>query len=90
MNLHKNFFGACRGVETFAKIVFNESITDNEIKDCTDLGKICGIELILQPEMLHDKPVVTSEFAQNILEKFSYKYPNVRLIPQVHKFLNVR
>ena len=88
--LHNKFFEACSGIETFAKIVFNKSITDSEISDCVDLGKKYGTELILQPEMIDNKPTVDSEFAQYILDKFLMQYDKVRLIPQVHKFLNVR
>lgn len=87
---HDKFFDNCRGVETFAKIVFNSKITQDEINSCCELGKKYNIELILQPEMIGDKMSVTSEFASYILDKFLEKYENVRLIPQVHKFLDVR
>ena len=87
---HDKFFENCRGVETFAKIVFNSKITEDEIKSCCELGKKYNIELILQPEMIGDKMSVTSQFASQILDKFIQKYENARLIPQVHKFLNVR
>ena len=118
--LHDKFFEVCRGVETFAKIVFNENITDSEISRCCYLGKKYDIELILQPEMIaghcedeqsenvsissnnnvittshfsnahRNDMSVTSEFAAKILDKFLKEYKRVRLIPQVHKFLNVR
>lgn len=87
---HDKFFEACRGVETFAKIVFNDKITDDEITKCCELGGKYEIELILQPEMVADGMSVTSEFCAQILDKFLTKYEKVRLIPQVHKFLNVR
>ncbi len=87
---HDKFFENCRGIETFAKIVFNSKITVDEIKSCCELGKKYNIELILQPEMNGDKMSVTSQFASQILDKFIQKYENARLIPQVHKFLNVR
>ena len=88
--LHDKFFETCRGVETFAKIVFNENITDEEIEQCCKLGQKYNLQLILQPEMQKEKLSVTSKFSSQILDKFLQNYPNVRLIPQVHKFLNVR
>ena len=88
---HRNFLANCNGVETFAKIVFDENITKEEISQATDLGKEFGIELVLQPEMgANNQMTVTSEFCNEILDKFADFYPNVRLIPQVHKFIDVR
>ena len=87
---HDKFFEACKGVETFEKIVFNDKITDEEIEKCCELGKKHAIELILQPEMGAENMLVSSEFCSEILDKFLEKYENVRLIPQVHKFLDVR
>ena len=96
---HDKFFEACRGVETFAKIVFNEKITDEEIEKCCELGKKYNLELILQPEMHVDildnsgsclTNMTDTEFCVKTLDKFLEKYENVRLIPQVHKFLEVR
>ena len=145
---HDKFFEACQGVETFAKIVFNQNITDEEIFKCTELGKKYGIELILQPETLsedrmsgcmdvwqfNNSCVGENENNHGILlnflfgteleykdlkgntnntfktwkvenswgckegyngyfimeDKFLKNYAKVRLIPQVHKFLNVR
>ena len=87
---HDKFFANCNGVETFAKIVFNKNIKDEEIEICCDLGSRHGVELILQPEMQNDLMIVTPEFAEEILDKFLQHYSNVRLIPQVHKFLNLK
>ena len=71
---HDKFFDNCRGVETFAKIVFNSKIAEDEINSCCELGKKYNIELILQPEMIGDKMSVTSKFASYILDKFLEKY----------------
>ena len=87
---HDKFFEACTGVETFAKIVFNDRISDEEILNCCALGKKYNIELILQPEMIGDEMAVSSEFSSFVLDKFIEQYEKVRLIPQVHKFLNLR
>ena len=88
--LHDKFLSNCAGIYTFAKIVFDQNITNKEIFTCADLGKKYGIELILQPKMNGTKMSVDNDFCQNILNKFLSLYPNTRLIPQVHKFLNVR
>ena len=88
--LHDKFFEACNGVETFAKVVFNDRITEEEITQCCKLAKKYGFELILQPEMIDGKMSVSSELASNILDKFLKLYSKVRLIPQVHKFIQVR
>ena len=40
--------------------------------------------------MKDNKMVVSSDFSSEILDKFLEKYHKVRLIPQVHKFLDVR
>lgn len=88
--LHEKFFEKCTKINTFAKIVFDENITDKEINNCVKLGQNYEIELVLQPKMIGDKMSVTSDFCNELLEKFTSKYKNCRLIPQVHKFLNVR
>ena len=90
MSLHEKFFENCKGVETFAKIVFDNNITDGEITKCCELAQKYNLPLILQPKMVGNKMSVSSEFCSKILDKFLEQYHNVRLIPQVHKFLNVR
>lgn len=87
--LHQKFFDNCKGTTTFAKVVFDENITQEEINICCEMGAKNDIELILQPKMSGDKMSVSSDFCVDILEKFTQKYPKVRLIPQVHKFLDV-
>ena len=90
LKFHEKFFANCAGVETFAKVVFNEKIRENEITASCELGKKYNIPVILQPEMIEDKMSVSSEFCANVLDKFLNNYDNARLIPQVHKFLNLR
>ena len=88
--LHEKFFENCNGVETFAKIVFDSNITDDEISKCCSLALKYNIPLVLQPKMVDNKMSVSPEFCEEVLDKFTLKYNNVRLIPQVHKFLNIR
>lgn len=89
-DLHRKFFEKCNGIETFAKIVFDKNITEEEIITCSNIGKEYNIELVLQPKMVEDKMTVNSEFCTAILDKFTQKYKNTRLIPQVHKFIDVQ
>ena len=89
MKFHEKFFEIANKKECFAKVVFNKNITDEEIDNCCSIAAKYGIELILQPEM-RENTIIDIEFAQNVLDKFLMKYQKVRLIPQVHKFLNIR
>jgi organic radical activating enzyme len=91
-DLHREFFEVCENFDRkniFAKIVFDENITDEEIQKCAKLGQDYNIELILQPKMIEDKMAVSTEFILQTFEKFAKLYKNIRLIPQVHKFLDV-
>lgn len=87
--LHKKFFEKCSGVETFAKIVFDDKITESEINSCINLAQKFNLPLVLQPKMLSAEISVSGRFCSEILDKFISQYPNTRLIPQVHKFLGV-
>lgn len=81
-----DFIEVAKQKEVFAKVVFDENISNSEITEVTTLAKKYGILLILQPKM----PISSTLNIDVIFEKFYSKYKNVRLIPQVHKFLNVR
>lgn len=86
---HDEFFAACAGKDLFAKIVFDSSITDEEISTTAELAKKYGLELVLSPMMLGNKMSVTSEFISAVLDKYLKHYDRVRVIPQVHKFIGV-
>lgn len=86
---HNLFFEtACKKI-LFAKAVFDNNITDDEIKNMCELCKKYNIELILQPMMRGKCPVADSAFMEKILDKSLNLYHRVRLIPQVHKFIDV-
>ncbi len=89
-DLHEKFFEIVKNKTLFAKVVFNSSITEEEILKTTELAKKYNVELILQPQMLKDKLAVSSDSIEKIFAKFLKLYKNVRLIPQVHKFINVQ
>ena len=75
--------------EIFLKIVFDQNIREEEIKISVDLAKKYEIPIILQPLMLKDKIKPSPSDTIRIFESFLNQYKNVRLIPQVHKFLQV-
>lgn len=80
------FLNVATKKETFVKVVFDEKIEELEIEKVLGLVKKYDVLLVLQPKM----PMNFSFDYHLIYEKFYEKYKNVRLIPQVHKFLEVR
>ncbi len=76
--------------DAFAKVVFDDKITDFEIHKISHLCKKFCIELILQPMMRGKCPGVDSKFMQEVLDKCLKIHPNTRLIPQVHKFIDAQ
>lgn len=89
--IHDEFFKTAKkyNKEIFAKIVFDENILDDEIAHCLKLAEKYNLPLILQPKTLEGKIPVEPETILEIFNKFLDNYPNVRVIPQVHKFLGV-
>ena len=88
--MHERFLEKTEGIYTFAKIVFDENITQYEIEKSAQIAKKFDIEITLQPKMSDNKMSVSSDFCNKILDKYLSIYKKVRLIPQVHKFINVR
>ena len=70
----------------FIKIVFDENITEEEIENCVKIAKKNNTQIILQPKM----PLAHNFEPEKIFNKFYKKYEFTRLIPQTHKFLNIR
>ena len=89
-NEHDRFFEIASKKILFAKVVFGKNVTDEELLHACELCKKYNIELILQPKMNGIKPDVNSDFMENVLNKTLKYYKKVRLIPQVHKFINVQ
>lgn len=82
---NEEFLKIAQKKETFIKAVFDENISDDEIEKVTYLAKKYNTLLILQPKM----PINKGLDLDNIYNKFYKKYKNIRLIPQVHKYLNL-
>lgn len=79
-----NFLKIASKKEAFIKVVFNGKIEEDEIFNVVQLAKKYGSTVILQPEMpIKDNNIIKT------FDKFYEKYKNIRLIPQVHKFLGV-
>ena len=76
--------------EIFAKIVFDEKIREFEINECTRLAKKYNLPLILQPRMEGNRITVSTDFIEHIVKAFTSRYPDTRLIGQVHKFFDIR
>lgn len=84
-SVNDEFLLVARDKHVFAKVVFDENITDKEILKLANLGLKHGVEIILQPKM----PISKNLDMTGIFQKLYSKYQRVRLIPQMHKFLNL-
>ena len=82
---NEKFLDIASKKEVFIKIVFDKNIKDEEIIKTTSIIKKHDSLIILQPKMPMDKDMDI----EKIFNKFYKHYKNIRLIPQVHKFLNL-
>ena len=87
---HKKFIEIAKVKELFLKVVFDENITEEEISSTIKIAKENNLEIILQPKMNGNDLKLTEQGISNIYKKFVKEYTKIRLIPQVHKFLNIR
>ena len=76
--------------DTFAKLVFDDSVEDFELNECLNLAKKYNIPVILQPKMEGNTIKVSHEKILITFNCFSKNYHNTRLIGQVHKFFDIR
>ena len=89
-DVHDEFFKLASEKVLFAKMVFGKTLSDFEIEKACELCKKYNIELVLQPKMLEKIPEVSSTEMESVLDKCLKLYKKTRLIPQVHKFLDVQ
>lgn len=87
---HKKFINIAKEKELFLKVVFDEKITNEEVEKTIELAKNDNLIIILQPKMEGNDLNIKTSLINEIYYTFISKYPNIRLIPQVHKFLDVR
>lgn len=88
---HEKFIKIAKAAskEIYLKVVFDENISDNEILKTASLAKENNLLLVLQPKMDGEILNLSPDFIYKTYYKFLKNYKNVRLIPQVHKFLNL-
>lgn len=86
---HDKFFEIASQKYLYIKVVFDKNITDSEINEICKLAGKYDVELVLQPMMLGKAPSVSSDFMEEVLDKCLQRYRKTRLIPQVHKFIDV-
>ncbi len=76
--------------EIFFKIVFDENITEKEIINCINIAEKYNNLIVLQPKMNGNNMGLSSYNIKRTFNIFINNYKNTRLIPQVHKFINVQ
>lgn len=78
-------------IQVFAKLIFNDHITQAEIEAVKSILTQSDVPILLQPETsLTDKRVhVSIPSMFRVYDALSVSHKNVRLIPQTHKMLNV-
>lgn len=88
-DVHRRFIDAVDASKIYAKIVFDEKITADEINELRSLMKdYPKIEFIFQPVSPLQKRDMKKIF--DIFDGFAREFASqARLIPQVHKFLSV-
>ena len=88
---HDEFLQIARTKDLFVKVVVSNATTREEVLQAADLVKrhAPDVPFILQPNFFDMKEGVVAkcqEFQNDCLKRL----PNVRIIPQIHKFLKVR
>ena len=86
---HDKFFEIASQKYLYIKVVFDKNITNSEINEICKLAGKYDVELVLQPMMLGKTPSISSDFMEEVLDKCLQRYRKTRLIPQVHKFIDV-
>ena len=91
-DIHEKFINIAitHNKEIFLKAIFDENITNEEIDSTALLAEKYHLMLILQPKMNGEILKLSTKEITYIFNRFNEKYNNVRLIPQVHKFINVQ
>jgi 7-carboxy-7-deazaguanine synthase len=91
---HRQFLQLALQRQVFLKLVFNNTITAEEIEATGQLAELAPhVPLILQPEtsLTHSPQVHVSESTLfTVAEALRQRFTDVRVIPQTHKMLMLR
>ena len=85
-DINEKFLDIAYKKDVFLNTVFTSLITDDEIDSIINLVSKYNVPLVLQPRT----PFREDEPFMEIYNKFYDRYPSTLLIPQTHKFLNLR
>lgn len=85
-DINEKFLDVAYKKDVFIKVVFTSSITEDEINSILNLVSKYNTPLVLQPKT----PFREDEPFMEIYNKFYDKHKTTLLIPQTHKFLNLR
>ncbi len=90
---HREFLRACQGIERMAKVVVNEHTDRDELESMARLvaESDSAIPFVLQPETPRRgrAPRLPQELLEDCFRRARRHLPNVRLIPQTHRFLEL-
>ena len=87
--INDEFLNIARKKDCFIKVVFDENIEKEEIIQVVKIAKKYELPVVIQPMMNKNRFSSNISKLIEIFDIFYKIYPNTRLIPQTHKFLNV-
>jgi organic radical activating enzyme len=89
---HRAFLRASDGLERMAKVIFHDAVDLGELDDLLELvaGEDPSVPLILQPETPRQGPApVAADLLEKVHSVARRRLADVRVIPQVHRYLQV-
>lgn len=91
---HAEFLAVSKKKDVFIKVVVNENTRHEDVIKARDLVERCDrkVPFIIQPASIDDKGTskVTKKMLLEFLDLSEERLSNVRVIPQVQKFLSIK
>ena len=90
-DLHRQFLEIANQIDCYVKLVVGEETPDQELQTAADLvAKVSNqIPIILQPVTIGGKITLGTKRLLQMQAVISERNPNVRVIPQTHRFIGV-